>query len=543
MNSRSGPVAGATALVVVLTAFVTWPQALYLSSRLTPHFDAQFSIWRLGWIARALAAAPSRLFDANIFFPATGTLAYSDATLLQGVLGAPLLWAGAPPSLVYNLLLLAGFAGSGVAMFVLARHLTGRVGPALVAAAVYTVLPYRIEHFMHLEMQWTVFVPLTLWALHRAVESASVRFGAMAGVCIALQMLSCVYYGVFLAMLLAFFVPALVLLTARERMARVAPAIGVAAVVAVVLIVPIVMPYVSAARDIGVRPTTEIARYSATPLNYLASPESNRLWGWTANRWGGSELRLFPGLVPVLLACASAWRKPARPVVLYAFTTLVAIMFSFGVNTRAYAALLEYVTPLQSFRSMSRFAALAECALAVLAGFGAQLLAERFRARERRRVIPVALMLGLIAAEASNRAMPLAAAGARAPADVYRVLRSAPPGVLIELPMPRHDAMPGWDPTYQMWSLWHDKPLVNGYSGYYPKDYLDTVIRMEVFPSDAAMGRLRAHKVRYIVVHRQFYAADRRDSLIPSLANRPDLKYWGAYRDPIGVADLFEIID
>jgi hypothetical protein len=543
VNGRSGSVLGAAALVVALTAFVTWPQALHLSSRLSPHFDAQFSIWRLGWIARALVTAPGSLFDANIFFPATSTLAYSDATLLQGLLGAPLLWAGAPPSLVYNLLLLAGFAGSGVAMFVLARYLTGSVGPALVAAAVYTVLPYRIEHFMHLELQWTVFVPLTLWALHRAVESASVRFGAIAGACIALQVLSCVYYGVFLAMLLAFFVPALVLLTARERMARVAPAVAVAAVVAVVLIVPIVMPYVSAARDIGVRPATEIARYSASPLNYLATPESNRLWGWTADRWGRSELRLFPGLFPLLLACASAWRKPPRPVVLYAFTTLVAIVFSFGVNTRAYAAVLEYATPLQSFRSMSRFAALAECSLAVLAGFGAQVLAERFHARERRHVIPVALMLGLIAAEASNRAIPLAAAGATAPADVYRVLRSAPPGVLIELPVPRHDALPGWDPTYQVWSLWHDKPLVNGYSGYYPKDYLDTIIRMEVFPSDASMGRLRAHKVRYIVVHREFYAAERLDDLMLRIANRPDLKYWGAYRDPIGLADLFEVVD
>ena len=61
------------------------------------------------------------LFDANIFHPETGTLAYSDATLLQGLIGAPLLWVGVSPVLVYNLLLLTGIAGSGVGMFVLAR--------------------------------------------------------------------------------------------------------------------------------------------------------------------------------------------------------------------------------------------------------------------------------------------------------------------------------------------------------------------------------------------------------------------------------------
>ncbi len=47
-------------------------------------------------------------------------------------------------------------------MFVLARHLIGAMAPALVAAAIFTMAPYRIEHFMHLELQWTMWMPLTL---------------------------------------------------------------------------------------------------------------------------------------------------------------------------------------------------------------------------------------------------------------------------------------------------------------------------------------------------------------------------------------------
>jgi hypothetical protein len=93
---------GAVLLVLAFTILVTWPQAEHLSSMLSPHFDAQFSIWRLGWIAHALATAPTKIFDANIFHPAPTTLAYSDATMLQGVLGAPLFWAGVPPVLIYK---------------------------------------------------------------------------------------------------------------------------------------------------------------------------------------------------------------------------------------------------------------------------------------------------------------------------------------------------------------------------------------------------------------------------------------------------------
>ena len=144
-----------------------------------------------------------------------------------------------------------------------------------------------------------------------------------------------------------------------------------------VLIVPFAIPYMAAAQDIGFRPDFEISRYSATPVNYLASPAVNRVWGWTADRFGSTELRLFPGLMAALLCGASVLRRPWRPVVLYAILALVAIGFSFGTNNPAYAFLIEHVGVLRGFRSMSRFAALTGCAVAVLAGFGMQTVLER----------------------------------------------------------------------------------------------------------------------------------------------------------------------
>ena len=198
---------------LAMAVLVTWPQALSLSGTFAAHVDSYFSTWRLMWIAHALKTDPRHLFDTNIFYPSTGTLAYSDATLLQGLIATPFLWAGVSPILMYNLLLLAGYVGSGVAMFVLVRYLTGQRGAALVAAAVFTLAPYRTEHFMHLEMQWAMWIPLAFWALHRAVDAGdgagARRWGALSGLFIGLQVLSCVYYGVFLALTLLVFVPVL----------------------------------------------------------------------------------------------------------------------------------------------------------------------------------------------------------------------------------------------------------------------------------------------------------------------------------------------
>src|SRR6478609_3425344 len=133
---------GAIAFAIALAVFVTWPQAIHMRTSIVSHQDPYFSIWRISWIAHALVTSPFHLFDANIFYPAKDTLAYSDATLLEGLIAAPFLWMHVSPVVVYNVLFLAGFIGSGIAMFVLARHVTGATGPALVAAAVFTLAPY-----------------------------------------------------------------------------------------------------------------------------------------------------------------------------------------------------------------------------------------------------------------------------------------------------------------------------------------------------------------------------------------------------------------
>lgn len=540
MTDRRAGLIGAAVVLTGLTLFVTWPQGLFLSSQLAAHHDALFSIWRISWIAHGLQVAPLHLFDANIFHPAQGTLAFSDATLLEGLVGAPLLWAGLPPTLVYNLLLLAGFVGSGVAMYVLSWHLTRQAGPALIAGAVFTVLPYRIEHFMHLELQWAMFIPLTWWALHRTVESSSVRWGAAAGLFLSLQMLACVYYGVFLGMTLLVFVPACVAGLPVSRLRTLLAPSAAAALVVVVLVVPFALPYMGAARELGGRTATEVARYSATLSSYFATSSLNHLWGWT-DAWGASELRLFPGALALVLGVAGAVVRPGRTAIVYALVVVTAVELSFGLNGVVYRTLFTHLDAMQGFRATARFAVVASAALAVLCALGtAHLL--RLAAAGRVRTAAVAVLVLVIAAEGANQPMWLVAAQPTLPPDVYQVIRRAAPGAILELPLPDPEQLPGHDPEYQVWSLWHWRPLVNGYSGYYPRDYLMTMLRMNVFPREGTLERLRAHDVRYIIVHRAFYDQDEHAGLMMRMASSPELKPWGAYKDSVGTADIFELI-
>ena len=148
-----------------------------LESHVGPHYDALFGVWRLAWIAHQLPRDPAHLFDANIFHPEAHTLTFSDAIPLLGIAAAPAIWLGVPPVVAYNLLVLLSFPAAGLAMYLLARDLTGSRSAALVAGTFFAFQPYRIAHFAQIELLWTCWIPLAFLALHRLMRTPSPRAG------------------------------------------------------------------------------------------------------------------------------------------------------------------------------------------------------------------------------------------------------------------------------------------------------------------------------------------------------------------------------
>ena len=531
---RPAEFAFAAIFVVLLTVFITWPQALVMTSSIAAADDPMFSMWRLAWIAHALRDAPSHVLDANILYPAGRTFTFADMTLLEAAIAAPLLWARVPLTLTYNILLLGGIAASGLAMFVLARHVIGTTGAALVSAAIFTMAPYRIEHYMHLELQWAMWIPLAFWALHRAIDEGSRRAGALAGLFVFLQIVSCVYYGVFLAVMAAAL--ALLLgLTNPRRLVGALPALALGGLVAGALTVPYMWPYLETSRVAGPRDLAEVTAYSATPWSYLSSPPQNWLWGWTSARWGRPELSLYPGVIAVSLAVAAVMSRSRRAVLVYAVIAALAVELSLGLNGRLYGWLAQ-VGVLQGLRSPSRFSIVAMAALAVLAGLGVRALQERLAVRH---AMPVLASLLLIGVDYANRGMYLTRASEPANETVYRLMRSAGPGAVIELPLPVPEGLPGRDAQYQYWSTSHWRPLVNGYTAVYTPEYIETLDRMRTFPDDESIRRLKALGVRYLIVHRSFYPPERYTSLLLGIGYRRELHHYGRYKDPVGDAELF----
>jgi hypothetical protein len=272
VRSRLVRAVGVAVLYIAGTVFFTWPIAPQLTTHLLGHLDPPFSSWRLAWVAHRLlngGPAGTSFFDANIFWPARRTLAYSDATLVQGALAVPLLSGGLTPAGAMNLLTLAGMAASGIAAYVLARRLTGHTGGALLAGAVFAFAPYRLDHIAHLELQWAFWMPLAFWAWHRTLDRGTFRDGLFCVLFVVLQLLSSIYYGLFLITTLP--VLGLLSLVARRKWPAWRSVAGLAAGAVLLAVVANAYgkPYRRVEARVGERSEDETRRYSASLVSFV----------------------------------------------------------------------------------------------------------------------------------------------------------------------------------------------------------------------------------------------------------------------------------
>ncbi len=487
-----------SALFLGLTAVMAWQQ-LTAFHAVGDTGDPLFSVWRLSWVAHQLPRDPVRLFDANIFFPEPRTLAYSDAMLATALMAAPLLWLGVHQLVVYNTVLLLSFAASGVAMYALAKELTGNRPAALVAGVAFAFYPFRFEHYSHLELQVTFWMPLALLMMHRTVTSGRVRDGVVTGLMVALQTLSSLYCGLFLLVVMAVvWVSVRGWRTPANR--RLAPWLAAAAVV-VVMVLPVAVPYLQNRGQLGERPDWEARIYSATPRSYLVAHVRSRLYAKVLDGPRTPEASLFPGIAVVALALAGAWPRLTRTRAAYAVALLVAFDGSLGLNGIVFPTLRDYVLPFRGLRVPARFSMLVGLSLSVLAGYGVVRLREWLRPKGGRLVaaLPVAFATVLLAEDVPN--LVLTEMPVRPPL-IYDYFTGAPSSVLVDLPFPESLERATADSRRLYYSTFHWQTLITGSSGYFPESFRQAVEVLRGVPTARAVTFLRDRGVQFIALNR-----------------------------------------
>lgn len=544
---------GLVALFVgaALAVWLTWPTIAHPGSMARVDTgDGRFSVWNVAWVAHALTSDPAHLFDANIFYPHKGTLAWSEANLVAGVMAAPVYAITGNPVAAHNVVVYAAFVLSFVAVWALVRRLAGDGLVALVPATAFAFAPFVAARTAHIQLLMVFVFPVVLLAFHRYLERPTVWRGAVLGLSLALAALACGYYGIFAGLAVAW--GSVWFGASRLRSGRYWLGLIVAMVVAGAVVAPVLRPYLELRSATGARgaiTADELRTYSADWRAWVTSP--SRAHQWLIDLLGQGREVLFPGFVAIAGALMAvrrhrdepgasqqappAWPGPTRARIMGFYGSLGALAFwaAFGPDAGLYLWLSDSLPFMSFLRAPARLGIVVVFALAVLAGFG---LAAALPAR--RRGVWVGALVLLTAAEVSAAPWPLREVPPLAPA--YRMLAELPPAPVVEFHFPYQPTDLHRHTRYMFRSMWHWRPLVNGYSDYIPPDFRDMMVPINGFPDPASFRILRARGVRYVTFDMETYGPEAQAVL---LARFPPYR---AYLRPLiesGEVWLYEIVE
>ena len=304
------------ALFLAAAVVFTWPLAIRLETSVSDTGDPLLNAWILDWTSYALTHRPLELFNAPIFHTGRYPLAYSEHLAGIALIVLPFHLAGLSPLALYNVAMLLGFAFSAYGAFVLARLITGNAIAAAAGGLFFGFGSFAVMHTSHLQIIWSGWLPLVLASLLHYWRQPSRGRAALVAGAFLMNGLTNIYwllYGGF-----AFVMTLLLLhLSGPRRERAVWTRLGVAVLIASLLLLPFLLPYQIVASEYGSRRTTAEGRLSSASLvDWLMPSPNNWLYGdLPPESRQRAERQLFPGVAILLLAGAALLmrRRNAAP--------------------------------------------------------------------------------------------------------------------------------------------------------------------------------------------------------------------------------------
>jgi Interleukin-like EMT inducer len=261
---------------------------------------------------RNLVTQPWALLQGDAFYPVGLSLTFSEPLFTPALVAGPLHALTGNPVLAYNLTLILFWALSGWAMYAVAIRLTRDHAAALMAAAIFTLCPYRTEMYLEFQMEITFGIPLAVYALVRFLESQRARYLAVFGLVFWLQAISVLYYAVILAGGLAVVVLQYAALRWSGWRARTPLVAAVGGGMLGLALAPVMWPFLVTRRELGFeRRLSEVQERSAEVLSYF---ELRSNWLYRTGVAGYYyETSLFMGAVALSLAAIGVlWLRRER---------------------------------------------------------------------------------------------------------------------------------------------------------------------------------------------------------------------------------------
>ena len=488
----------------------------------------------LEWGRKAILSGDRTVFDWPVGYPIRESLASTESLLGWQWLYLPLRGAGVSMVGAYNTAVIVSFAISAATMTLLARALGVSARGAFVAALAFSLSHIHLALLTHFQSLAVCWLPLDLLCLHRYLETGRPRWAAGLAASVIVTTLSSMYYGVYFLIIGAGW---LVLYVVRRRAwpsFGILVGLGGAACAALVLLSPVLLPYVHFARTHGYHyPLETYTAHSSYVLGYLRVPTWLALWGRTRLALARPYRGVFPGIVVTgfaILAVVKRRNANGVPVltiailgVFIAVLALGPVLKIFDYPTRNGTVLLpgKLLTYLPGLRMPERMNSCVLLFLALLVGVGVDWLSRNVSGAWRRPAIALAAValvvenwpMAALAGGSAQIAPPLATSSA------YRWLHdTGAAGASVELPSADSTGFRNLQMSrYVYAAIGHERPVVSFYGSHWLPELDSLQAAAESLPSTAARRFLLQHGVARVIMHREQRIGDRLDPEIQAM--------------------------
>ena len=512
---------GAAALIfLALTVLHTWPLAS-APHRLSLNYnaDTQLNTWIVSWIAHTLPTHPSLFWRGNIFQPGEDALLFSEPLAVPAIAGAPVLWLGGSPVLMFNLLLIAGLAATAFSAWWVVTRWTGSTRAGLVAGVLMAFNPHLLTRLPHLQAAHAWGLLLACYFADQALR----RRGPWWPLAIIWPLIAATSLHWLL------FASGAVALLAVVTMVELKKGAGVMRLVAstsvgALLALPVLWPHMTR----GVRrPLSQVPDFSASPAGYLTSM-SHLHQGWSARFFTTDIDVFFPGLIAIGLAAVglfAAFRRdsttPMRSrAIWFVILAVLGVVLSWGTLTPLYGWLYDLLPPLRGIRAAARFGIWYLMAIAVLSGVAIAWLERRLRPS----LVPWLVTSVVFGVTIENLMAPVRTSAFDGLPRIYSPLREDPnPVLLVEFPFFPPDAV-NLNGEYVVNATAHWRPVANGYSGVTPISYRERSKTLWFFPDQEAVDTLLSMGATHAMVHLEVFGEREAPKVIRDLELRPNLR-------------------
>ncbi|MEA2570699.1 MAG: hypothetical protein QOI24_2700 [Acidobacteriota bacterium] len=476
--------AAAASLFSALAVLMTWPLVTHLGSAVAAPGDPFINIWILDWDWYAVFHQPLALFHANAFYPARDALAFSENLFGIALLLFPLRAIGVTPIAAYNITILAGFAFSGFAAYLLARRGTDSFAAGVAAGIFYAFVPFRFTHLVHVQHVWGGWLPMLLVALLHYSERPTWKRAALFGAVFLMNGLTNIHWLLFGSV--AITATLLIVLWPIVR-PRIVP-LAVATLAALALLAPFLVPYETVSKLYGMtRQLDEVTQFSATWRDWIRSDVAE------------PERRLFPGWLAIVAVLVGVWRRALRPpqggrsgrphtFEIALLWIAIGVIGSLGAHAFFHRFLFDYVPGFRAIRAPARWAAIAYVGMAILIALTTASFPKRLQW-----LVAIAFVATLWQAPIRwHLTVPDAP-------PVYHWLRGADfHGAVLELPIEEGI----FEYEYLLRATEHHRPIVNGVSGFRPPELRRiSALAHETPIGDTLVDELRRIDCSLILVH------------------------------------------